>query len=271
MQQPIKQMPTAIAHLKAAAVAHALAGDWMDAVAVNRELLAADRSDVEAYNRLGKSLMELDRNAEAIEAYRAALKLNRHNRIARRNLERLEQAGGNSPAGRSSAPSAEMRRAMSAARGASITTPLVRCASSSVLAAVAKGERLELSPSAGGMRVTKVGGDYLGVIEPRLSRRIVKLIEGGNRYEATSEASTDGVFSVYVAEVYKSPGQAQIASFPPRFGASNAELGNIDKYDFSGDDVDSRRGDLGDIDGEADGDKLPAQDTHVRAMLSGRT
>jgi Flp pilus assembly protein TadD len=71
------------------AIAHATRGDWEAAVEANRELLESG-PDTDAYNRLGKALAELGRNDEALEAYREALARDATNRIAERNVARLQ-------------------------------------------------------------------------------------------------------------------------------------------------------------------------------------
>ena len=79
------------------AVAQAARGEWEAAVETNRQLVELG-GDVDAYNRLGKALSELDRHEEALEAYQGALERDKMNRIAERNIERLEalltSAGG---------------------------------------------------------------------------------------------------------------------------------------------------------------------------------
>ena len=52
-------------------MAQAARGEWEAAVETNRQLVELG-GDVDAYNRLGKALSELDRNEEALEAYQAA-------------------------------------------------------------------------------------------------------------------------------------------------------------------------------------------------------
>ena len=72
------------------AIQLALESRWKEAAALNRSLISMFPSDVDAYNRLGKALMEMGEYHDARAAYQKALELEPLNTIARKNLERLE-------------------------------------------------------------------------------------------------------------------------------------------------------------------------------------
>ena len=78
------------------AIQLALESKWEEAAALNKTILATHPSDVEAWNRLGKSLLELGRLREAHEAYGHSVQLDPVNTIARRNMERLSTLVDNS-------------------------------------------------------------------------------------------------------------------------------------------------------------------------------
>src|SRR5687768_515371 len=71
------------------AIQLALESKWEEAVALNRSILTVHANDVETWNRLGKSLLELGRYGEALEAYTKSVELDPINTIARRNVDRL--------------------------------------------------------------------------------------------------------------------------------------------------------------------------------------
>src|SRR3990170_3405488 len=71
------------------AVQLAMESRWEEAVSANKAILSLFPNDADAYNRLGKALMELGRHSDAKKAYKKALELDATNQIARRNLERL--------------------------------------------------------------------------------------------------------------------------------------------------------------------------------------
>src|SRR5207245_11642152 len=71
------------------AIALALESKWEEAAALNRAILATVPNDVDSWNRLGKSLIELGRFRDAREAYQRSIELDPVNTIAKRNLDRL--------------------------------------------------------------------------------------------------------------------------------------------------------------------------------------
>ena len=72
-----------------AAIQLAMANRWEEAVAANRAILQTFPNDGDSHNRLGKALMELERYPNARKAYKKALALDPGNKIAKKNLERL--------------------------------------------------------------------------------------------------------------------------------------------------------------------------------------
>ena len=89
------------------AVALAMENRWEDAIAVNQTVLKDFPEDLETFNRLGKALSELGRNAEATEAFEKALALSPHNSIARKNLDRLARLGDGEGSGAATASGAK--------------------------------------------------------------------------------------------------------------------------------------------------------------------
>ena len=67
----------------------AMQGKWDEAVAVNREIVSDHPDNVDALNRLGKSLLETGLIKDAINTFRNALNLSPNNPIAIKNLHKL--------------------------------------------------------------------------------------------------------------------------------------------------------------------------------------
>ena len=66
------------------------------------------------------------------------------------------------------------------------------------------------------MLVETKQGDILGEVEPKLGLRLVKLMEGGNRYTAAITSLDEDGVKIMIREVFRHPSQAGTPSFPLR-------------------------------------------------------
>jgi len=198
------------------AIAHATHGEWEAAVETNRELLELG-PDIDAYNRLGKALAELDRAAEALEAYEQALERDATNRIAQRNVERLRVLiAADKPVqdgkGRTDkAPATLFIEEMGKTGRARLINP----AAPRVLAPLSPGDAVELTVEGDALQA-QVGGTAIGAVEPRIAGRLLKLIAAGNRYEAaiTTLHESGSELTIIIREVFTHPANFGKVSFP---------------------------------------------------------
>ncbi|HJX61208.1 MAG TPA: tetratricopeptide repeat protein [Dehalococcoidia bacterium] len=198
------------------AIQLAMQGQWEEAANVNRIIIDVFPNDVDAYNRLGKALTELGRYGEAREAYGKALGLDPHNSIAQKNLARLSSLG------EVAAPRAEARTKLSpqlfiSETGKTGVTALTRPAVE-VAARLTAGDEVFLRRQNSALMVENAQGEYLGEVEPKLSLRLIKLIEGGNRYAAAIATLARDNVRIIIKETYQHPSQAGKLSFPATTG-----------------------------------------------------
>jgi tetratricopeptide (TPR) repeat protein len=199
------------------AIALAMQGRWREAVAANQEIIASFPHDVDAYNRLGRAYIELGDYAQAKEAYQRAIELDPYNVIAQKNLRRLPYLGeGGSEA---DSDRAEPQQFIEETGKAGVVN-LYRLAPPGVLARMAAGNRVYLKRDGAGLNVTNARGEYLGQVEPRHAQRLIKLMEGGNQYDAAIVSAAENRVLVIIREVYQDPSQAGLLSFPPKGGES---------------------------------------------------
>jgi tetratricopeptide (TPR) repeat protein len=199
-----------------AAIAHATRSEWEEAVDANRQLLELG-PDIDAYNRLGKALAELNRPDEALVAYEQALERDATNRIAQRNVERLRMVlAADKPAkngkGRTDkAPATLFIEEM----GKTGRARLINLAAPRVLAPLSPGDAVELEVEGQELHA-RVGGAPIGSVEPRIAARLRKLMASGNRYEAaiTTIHEAGAELTIIIREVFTHPSNFGKVSFP---------------------------------------------------------
>ena len=217
------------------AIALAMQSRWEEAVAVNKSIIEMFPNDTDAYNRLGRALTQLGRYTEASEAYGSALEIEPSNAIARKNLDRLsklKEADSGSTSGKQVSAHLFLEEA-----GRSEIADMIQLAPSEVLARVTAADPVRLTARGGNLIIQSMDGEYLGEVEPRLGQRLVKLMNGGNRYTAAIASMADDKGRVMIKEVYQHPSQIGRPSFPAR-AADNFRpyvKSSVLKYEQEGD------------------------------------
>ena len=196
------------------ATALAAAGQWSEAADANRKLLELG-ADAESENRLAKALWELGELGAAREHYQAALALDPTNRIAERNIDRLRTllvAAGEKTVPAQDGSKAPVRIFVEET-GKTGFAHLIDLPDPKKLAQVNPGDSVELSPE-GNRLIAVSNGMRIGVVEPRVAARLLKLIADGNKYLAgvTSLGAQD--VRIIIREVYQDPRNYGKVSFP---------------------------------------------------------
>jgi tetratricopeptide (TPR) repeat protein len=196
------------------AIAQASSAQWADAAATNRKILEMG-PDAEAENRLAKALWELGELKAAREHYQTALALDPTNRIAERNIDRLKVLLV--AAGEQTVPAQEGSKAPvsifveeTGKTGFAFLTDL---ADPRQLAQVNPGDAVELTPE-GNRLVAFSNGVRIGVVEPRVAARLLKLMADGNKYAAGVTSLGDKDVRIIVREIFQDPTNYGKVSFP---------------------------------------------------------
>ena len=196
------------------AIASAAAGQWSEAAETNRKLLELG-PEAEAENRLAKALWELGELGSAREHYQAALALDPTNRIAERNIDRLRTLLV--AAGEKTVPAMEGSKApvriFVEETGKTGFAHLLDLPDPKKLAQVNPGDTVELKPEANRL-IAISNGMRIGVVEPRVAARLLKLLADGNKYLAgvTSLGAQD--VRIIIREIYQDPRNYGKVSFP---------------------------------------------------------
>jgi tetratricopeptide (TPR) repeat protein len=196
------------------AIAQAAAAQWADAAETNRKLLELG-ADAEAENRLAKALWELGELASAREHYQTALSLDPTNRIAERNIDRLKVLLV--AAGEKTVPALDGSKAPVSIfveeTGKTGFAYLTDLADPRQLAQVNPGDSVDLTPE-GSRLVAISNGVRIGVVEPRVAARLLKLMADGNKYAAGVTSLGDKDVRIIIREIFQDPRNYGKVSFP---------------------------------------------------------
>ncbi len=198
------------------AIELALASKWTEAVQVNRGIMDRFGPDEDTLNRLGKAYTELGRPDDAIEAYKGTLKLNPVNPIAQKNLAKLQAHRGGP-----SVPSSKAKVDVDAfieETGKTALTALHVHADGDPCSKVSGGDPVKLTVAGDTMNVETARGVNLGHLEHALGRRLIKFLEGGNRYSGAVATCEGGAVRIIVRETYQDPKFFGRPSFPIKKG-----------------------------------------------------
>jgi hypothetical protein len=237
---------------------------WEEAVAVNRAILSVFPNDIDSHNRLGKALMELGRYNEAKRAYKKALELDLTNQIAKKNLERLNVLA------KTGAPQAETALVdpmlFIEEMGKTVVTEIMQPAKD-VLSTLNAGERVELRPKGKALAVETPSGDNIGMVDPKLAHRLLKLLQGGNEYAAAITSLGRDNCRIIIKETYQHPNQAGRPSFPATVtteGLRPYTKGSLIRYGEDERAEEESSDELGGDEGESWENETVAQEGHIR-------
>ena len=195
------------------AITLAMEGRWQEAVDTNRGIIENFPNDVEAHNRLGKAYMEIGDYVKSKEIYEKALQLDQYNQIAKKNIERLSHLAEANPARIGLVEKAEPHLFIEEIGKAGVVN-LYQIASSERLVKMMAGDKVILKQQGASLAVENLRGEYLGLVPSKQGQRLIKLMDGGNKYTAAIIASNENSISVIIRETYQSPDQIGQVSFP---------------------------------------------------------
>ncbi len=199
------------------AIELALANRWAEAVQVNRAILDRFGPDEDTLNRLGKAYTEVGRLDEAVDAYESTLKVNPVNPIAQKNLIKLRALRVEKAAVPASKAKVDVD-AFIEETGKTALTALHLQADGDPCSKVAGGDPVKLIVAQDALSVETGRGVYLGHLEHTLGRRLIKFIQGGNRYTGNVATCEGKAIKIIIREVYQDPKFVGKPSFPIKKG-----------------------------------------------------
>ena len=197
------------------AVQLAIQGKWDEAVKLNKFIIDSFGADEETQNRLGKSLSELGKLKDAKAAYEGALKLNPMNSIAKKNAARINALLHQKEGLKVGGTRVDLNLFVEE-MGKTVITTVESATNADISSKVAAGDVAELKIDGDGTTAETSRGVRVGQLEPKLARRLIKFMRGGNRYQAGLTSVDGNSVKLIVRETYQDPRFAGKPSFPMR-------------------------------------------------------
>jgi tetratricopeptide (TPR) repeat protein len=194
------------------AVGLAVDARWDEAVEINEFIIRSFGADEGAQNRLGKALTELGRLEDAKSAYDATLAINPMNPVARKNTAKLESLINAKDILKGGPVKVDLN--LFVEEMGKTTTTTLRAAADDVCSKITAGDVAEVRVDGDVIEVDTVRGVRVGSLEPKLARRLIKFIQGGNRYQAGITSCEGSTVKVIVRESYQDPKFQGKPSFP---------------------------------------------------------
>lgn len=197
------------------AITLAMEGRWQESVEVNKGIIASFPNDVDAHNRLGKAYMELGDYTQAREVYEKGLQLDQYNTIAKKNIQRLTHLIEEAVTGKVNTEKAEPQLFIEEIGKAGVVN-LYQIAPAERLIKMMAGDKVILKPQDSSLAVENITREYLGLVPSKQGQRLIKLMEGGNKYTAAVVTSNEKLISIIIRETFQDPSQIGQVSFRGR-------------------------------------------------------
>ncbi len=188
--------------LKQQAIQTALTGDWTSAISLNLELLREEPEDIETLNRLGFAYTVMGKIKDAKTTYQKVLTLDTQNPIALKNLKRLG-ADKKSSFSKSSAPfhNISMDSMFLEESGKTKVIELINIAEPKVIAHLMTGEVVSLRIKRSKIFVLDAKEQYIGMLPDNIGKRLLRFLNGGNKYEAYVKAVNSHKITIFIKEL----------------------------------------------------------------------
>ena len=204
--------------LKDKAIKAMLLGNWQNATSLNKILLKEDPNDIDALNRLAYAQTILGKIKDAKSTYRKVLKLDTLNQIAMRNIKRLSEGGFKKTLKNGVSNFRHLNHAFLEETGKTKIISLVNLAQPKVIAMLAAGESLVICIKRSKIFIQDQNKQYVGVLPDDIGKRLIKLIKGGNLYDAYVKSANTHNVTIFIKEEKRASRYKDYPSFLQTIG-----------------------------------------------------
>jgi hypothetical protein len=191
------------------AINAALKADWKVAIEINKNILQAEKDNIEALNRLARAYAETGELSKAKKTAQEVIKIDPFNTIAQRSLEKwkgLKRVEISTLKPQSTEMFLEEP-------GKTKICPLLFLGDNKILAKLDSGDEVKLDTHSHRVCVCTMDNKYIGRLPDDLSARIKKLTKLGNTYSVFIRTIDKNDVKVFIKETKRDKKIIDIPSF----------------------------------------------------------
>jgi len=181
------------------AVNYALSQNWLEAIAVNKQILQQSPKNIEALNRLGFALLKTGKIRDGKQMFEKVLKLDPYNRIAGNNIKKIDSMKKSASDFIRDCPVSPLLFLEEPGK-----TKIVECvniASAQILSSLSCGQEVYFKLKKHGIDIRDTKGIYVGALPDDLSFKLLLFIKGGNQYSVNIKRIAKSCVSVFIREI----------------------------------------------------------------------
>lgn len=197
------------------AIESALQCQWDQALEYNKQLLATEPDNITCLNRMAKAYLELGKYDQAQKFYHEVLKLDPYNNIAQKNLQKASafKKDGVIPHHTNGHAITISPSFFLEEPGLTKLVTLIKVAEPQRLLTLSPGLMVNLVARNRSISVTDLDHQYLGALPDDTSHHLLKLIKGGNKYQAYIKSIKTNKITLLIRETFRSKKFKNQASF----------------------------------------------------------
>lgn len=191
------------------AINAALEGDWKTALALNKEILLENPSDIDALNRLARACAELGKIKTARSCAQKVLKVDPFNSIANKALKKWEGLRE----GTKTSSGTTLSESFIEEPGKTKVVPLLHLGDPKILAKLDAADEVKLTPHSHRVSVATFEGKYVGRLPDDLSARLIRFSREGYEYQTLIKSISPSEVKVFIRETLRPEKLSDIPTF----------------------------------------------------------
>ncbi len=196
------------------AVKAALAGNWDEAVKINKKILKNSPSDINSLNRLVYAYQALNDLTKSKSTYQKTLKLDKYNAIATKNLERLNLWKGKKGLNNSIQNISANATVFLEEPGKTKLVALINLAPLSTVSLLRPSQPVELSVKRKSVLIVTDNDKYIGALPDDLAFKIMRFLKNNYQYTCFIKSADKNSVTVFLREIQRGKRLINQPSFP---------------------------------------------------------